>query len=50
MGPDQRVLVLYMRLLRQVVCAQSPFSLARIDGSFRRPAEAGVNSPGRRWH
>ena len=26
MGPDQRVLVLYMRLLRQVVCAQSPFS------------------------
>jgi hypothetical protein len=39
-----------MRLLRQVVCAQSPFSLGRIDGSFRRPAEAGGNIPGRRWH
>jgi hypothetical protein len=34
-------MVLYMRLLRQVVYAQSPFSLARIDGLFdvrSRPA------------
>jgi len=39
-----------MRPLRQVAFAQSSFGLARIDGSFRRPVNAGVNSPGRRWH